>query len=64
NAERFTIFIKGITTVSLLELVSKEEDPYSLMKKLESVLMANRLWNIALSKSEFKLNKFLKSIYE
>jgi len=62
DAERFSAFIKGLTTIALLELVSKEDDPYSLMKKLESVLLANRSWNIAVSKSEYKLDNFLKSL--
>ena len=37
NEERFSIFIKAITLIALLELISTENDPYSLMKKLESV---------------------------
>ncbi|MHA1513537.1 MAG: hypothetical protein ACTSRJ_05680, partial [Candidatus Hodarchaeales archaeon] len=62
NAEQFAKFIKGITTIALLELVTTEDDPYSLMKKLESVFMTYRSWNFALSKSEYKLDNFLRSL--
>ncbi len=60
NEEKFIIFIKGITTIALLKLISAENDPYSLMKKLESVFIANISWNKALFESEYKLEKFLE----
>ena len=60
NEGQFSIFIKGITLIALLELISTENDPYSLMKKLESVFTLNFSWNKALSESEYKLAKFLE----
>ncbi|MHA1946244.1 MAG: alpha-amylase family glycosyl hydrolase [Candidatus Hodarchaeales archaeon] len=60
NEQQFSIFIKGITLVALLELISTENDPYSLMKKLESIFTVNFSWKKALSESEYKLAKFLE----